>query len=142
MNLPPLTRVTRVEWAALARTLVSRRWPAIVLALLLLAVARPAAAQLGVGTLTGQVRDVSTKKPMSDVVVTATSPALQGDQVVVTDKSGTFRIPNLPLGEYTLRYEADTFRPLARSGIALRATITLRVDAELLPETLKAEEVT
>jgi len=113
-----------------------------VLALLLLAVARPAAAQLGVGTLTGQVRDVSTKKPMSDVVVTATSPALQGDQVVVTDKSGTFRIPNLPLGEYTLRYEADTFRPLARSGIALRATITLRVDAELLPETLKAEEVT
>jgi len=104
--------------------------------------ASPAVAQLGTGTLIGKVVDASTKKPMVDVVVTATSPALQGEQTVVTDKSGSFRIPVLPPGDYTLRYEADTFRPYARSGIQLRATVTLRVDAELLPETLRAEEVT
>jgi outer membrane receptor protein involved in Fe transport len=74
-------------------------------------------------------------------VVTATSPALQGEQIVVTDKTGTFRIPTLPPGEYGLRYEADTFRPYARTGIELRASVTLRVDAELLPETLSAQEV-
>ena len=103
---------------------------------------RTANAQLGVGTLTGKVSDASSKKALADVVVTASSTALQGEQIAVTDKSGAFRIPNLPPGDYTLRYEADTFRPYARTGIALRATITLQVDAELLPETLKAEEVT
>src|SRR6266700_591023 len=104
--------------------------------------ASPAVAQLGTGTLTGKVVDASTKNPMADVVVTATSPALQGEQIVVTDKSGSFRIPTLPPGDYTLRYEAETFRPYSRGAIQLRATVTLRVDAELLPETLRAEEVT
>ncbi|HEY2735610.1 MAG TPA: hypothetical protein VGI70_16550, partial [Polyangiales bacterium] len=48
----------------------------------------PAAAQIGAGTLTGKVVDSSTRKPLVDVVVTATSPALQGEQTVVTDASG------------------------------------------------------
>jgi outer membrane receptor protein involved in Fe transport len=61
---------------------------------------------------------------------------------VVTDGSGTFRIPNLPPGEYALNYEADTYRPVQRTGIVLNATTTIRVDAELLPEVLKADEVT
>jgi Carboxypeptidase regulatory-like domain len=138
MNQATLRRVRRV----MTRNFPSSRWLAVITTLVLFALARSAAAQLGVGTLIGQVRDVSTKKPLVDVVVTASSPALQGEQTVVTDKSGAFRIPNLPLGEYVLRYEAETFRPYSRPGIALRATITLRVDAELLPETLKAEEVT
>lgn len=111
-------------------------------AIALFGLARSAHAQLGVGTLTGKVTDVSSKGALADVVVTATSKALQGEQTVLTDKSGTFRIPDLPPGDYVLRYEADTFHPLSRGGIALRAGITLRVDAELLPETLKAEEVT
>ncbi len=104
--------------------------------------ARAASAQLGVGTLTGKVSDVSSNGSLADVVVTATSPSLQGEQTVLTDKSGAFRIPNLPAGEYALRYEAETFRPYSRGAIQLRAGSTLRVDAELLPETLKAEEVT
>lgn len=107
----------------------------------LLAFHLPAHAQIGNGTLTGKVVDSSTHQPLADVVVTATSPALQGEQIVVTDKTGTFRIPTLPPGEYGLRYEADTFRPYARTGIDLRASVTLRVDAELLPETLAAQEV-
>jgi hypothetical protein len=43
------------------------------------------------------------------VVVTVTSPALQGEQTVVTDKSGAYRIPNLPPGDLEdrrLRHEA------------------------------------
>ena len=107
----------------------------------LLAFHPPAHAQIGTGTLTGKVVDSSTHQPLSDVVVTATSPALQGEQIVVTDKTGAFRIPTLPPGAYGLRYEADSFRPYTRTGIELRASITLRVDAELLPETLSAQEV-
>jgi hypothetical protein len=74
--------------------------------------------------------------------VTATSPAAQGEQIVVTDDTGAFRIPNLPPGEYALRYEVEGFHPYARTGIQLQSTVTLRVDAELLPETLAAQEVT
>jgi outer membrane receptor protein involved in Fe transport len=129
--------------ATLARSGLYGLWRVATLAALaVLLLVRPAVAQLGTGVLIGQVVDTSTKQPLVDVVVTATSPALQGEQTVVTDSSGSFRIPNLPPGDYALRYESDKFRPYSRGGIQLRASVTLRVDAELLPETLKAEEVT
>ena len=92
--------------------------------------------------LAGRVVDVATQQPLTDVVVTATSAALQGEQIVVTDATGSFRIPNLPPGQYTLRYEVDGYHPYARSDIDLGSTVTLRVDAQLLPLTLAAEEVT
>lgn len=97
----------------------------------------------GTGVLTGTIVDAATKKPLADVVVTATSPALQGEQTVVTDGSGSYRIPNLPPGNYSLRVDRDAYRPYSRGGISMRGNSTLRVNAELLPEnvTLKAEEV-
>ena len=61
--------------------------------------------------ITGTVIDAATKKPVADVVVTATSPSLQGEQMVVTDASGHYRIPQLPPGIYTLRFEARASSP-------------------------------
>ena len=55
--------------------------------------------------LTGTIVDTATNKPLADAVVTVTSPALQGEQIVVTDASGAYRIPNLPPGDYTLRVD-------------------------------------
>ncbi|WP_437898327.1 TonB-dependent receptor [Sorangium sp. So ce124] len=95
----------------------------------------------GSGVLTGTVLDSSTRQPAADVVVTVTSPALQGEQLVVTDPSGQFRIPNLPPGTYTLRLDKDAYRPYSRGGIELRVDSTIRVNSELLPEALKAEEI-
>ena len=103
--------------------------------------ARSASAQQGQGTLTGTVVDAATKAQVADVVVTATSPNLQGEQIVVTDSSGFYRIPSLPPGAYTLRFEKETYKPYSREGIELRADTTLRLNAELLPEALQAEEV-
>ncbi len=114
--------------------------PAAVAAASLLASAS-AFAQVGAGTMTGTIVDTSTKRPLADVVVTVTSPALQGEQTVVTDKSGSYRIPNLPPGAYTLRLEGDGYKPYSRGGITMRVDSTIRVNAELLPEGLKAEEV-
>jgi outer membrane receptor protein involved in Fe transport len=105
-----------------------------------LLVASPAHAQ-GSAVLTGTILDTATKRPIPDVVVTATSPALQGEQTVVTDKSGSYRIPNLPPGDYSLRLEGDSYKPYSRGGINLRVDSTIRVNAELLPEGIKAEEV-
>lgn len=128
-------------WAALMlRTRAAHLLPAAsVLAVGILAAA-PAYAQ-GSAVMTGTVIDTATKRPLGDVVVTVTSPALQGEQTVVTDKSGHYRIPNLPPGVYTLRLEGDAYKPYTRGNIALRVDSTIRVNAELLPEGIKAEEV-
>jgi outer membrane receptor protein involved in Fe transport len=107
-----------------------------------LSTAERAQAQLGTGTLSGRVVDVATQRPLTDVFVSATSPAAQGEQAVVTDDAGAFRIPNLPPGAYALRFEIAGYRPYALSDVKLQSGMTLRTDVELLPETLSAEEVT
>lgn len=77
-------------------------------------------AQIGASVLTGNVVDAATKAPVADVVVTATSPNLQGEQVVVTDSTGLCRIPQLPPGTYTLRFEKESYRPsVARVSTSL-----------------------
>ena len=98
-------------------------------------------AQQGAGVLIGRVIDGATRRPVPDVVVTVTSPALQGDQLVVTDSSGSFRIPNLPPGEYMMRLEKEEYKPFARGGINLRSDSTIRADSVLLPEALKEDVV-
>ncbi|WP_426749467.1 TonB-dependent receptor [Myxococcus sp. Y35] len=87
-------------------------------------------------TIIGTVIDAQSRQPAADVVVTATSPNLQGEQVVVTDAQGNYRIPQLPPGDYTLRFEKEQFKPYARSAIQLRLNRTIRVNVELLPEAL------
>lgn len=116
-------------------------WAALLLLAVIVTIAVPALAQTGSSVLLGQVTDASTRAPIADVVVTATSPALQGEQLVVTDGSGQYRIPNLPPGEYTLRVERESYKSYARGGITVRLATTIRVNVELLPEALTAREV-
>jgi hypothetical protein len=93
------------------------------------------------GVLTGAVLDASTRQPVADVAVTATSAALQGEQTVVTDGAGSYRIPQLPPGNYTVRLEKEAYKPYASGGITLRVNSTIRVNVELLPSALKEEIV-
>ena len=111
-------------------------------ALLLALVPAVALAQASTSVLTGNVVDASTKAPVGDVVVTATSPSLQGEQVVVTDSTGLYRVPQLPPGTYTLRFEKETYQPYSRAGIDVTSDRTLRLNVELLPETAGSETVT
>jgi outer membrane receptor protein involved in Fe transport len=94
----------------------------------------PAQAQQNTSVLTGTVVDANDKQPVPDVVVTATSPSLQGEQLSVTDATGLYRLPQLPPGVYTLRFEKEGFQPLARDAITLRLNSTVRYNTELLPE--------
>ena len=69
------------------------------------------------------------------MVVTATSPSLQGEQVVVTDAQASTASRSCRPGTYTLRFEKETYRPYSRTGIEVAADRTLRLNVELLPET-------
>ncbi len=103
----------------------------------------PAPTARGGSTIVGTVVSADNKRPVADVVVTATSPNLQGEEVVVTDAQGQYRIPQLPPGVYTLRFDKESFRPFSRSQIQLRLDRTIRVNVELLPEALsEAIEIT
>jgi outer membrane receptor protein involved in Fe transport len=93
------------------------------------------------GVITGQVRNAATKAPVADVVITVTSTSLQGEQIVVTDAGGNFRIPQLPAGEgYSVRADKEQYKPFSRGGIKLTSGSTVRVNLELLPENIQAGE--
>ncbi len=115
-------------------------WSGAAAAVVLLAT-NDARAQAGASSLTGRVTDASTNAPVADVVVTVTSPNLQGEETAVTDANGLYRIGNLPPGDYTIRLDKETYKPFTRGGIGLRSDVTLRVDSQLLPEALKEEIV-
>jgi outer membrane receptor protein involved in Fe transport len=93
-----------------------------------------AQAQQNSSVITGTVQDASNQQPVADVVITATSAALQGEEVAVTDSTGTYRLPQLPPGVYTLRFEKEGFQPYSRAEIALRLNRTIRLNAQLLPD--------
>jgi hypothetical protein len=121
-----------LEGSGMRVTRVLRETGVVLLAGLLIGSA--ALAQSSSSVIIGTVVSADTKQPVADVVVTATSPNLQGEQTVVTDAQGSYRIPQLPPGEYTLRYEKEAFKPFSRSDIQLRLNRTIRVNVELLPE--------
>ncbi|MBN1209465.1 MAG: TonB-dependent receptor [Myxococcaceae bacterium] len=99
------------------------------------AVWAPAAlAQQNSSVITGTVQDASNQQPIADVLVTATSAALQGEAIAVTDATGTYRLPQLPPGVYTLRFEKESFQPYSRAEITLRLNRTIRLNAQLLPD--------
>jgi hypothetical protein len=64
-----------------------------------------------VGSVRGVIRDKSTGESALGATVVATSPALVGEQVVLTEADGTYFITALPPGLYTLTiyYENKTF---------------------------------
>ncbi|HEX5751648.1 MAG TPA: TonB-dependent receptor [Archangium sp.] len=117
------------------RTVASRS-----LALLTCLVGGMALAQ-GTSVLFGTILDASTRQPVPDVVVTARSPSLQGEQVAVTDASGQYRLPQLPSGRYTLSFDKDTYRPFSRGDVTLRLGYSVRVNVELLPDSALSEEI-
>ncbi|NOK15537.1 DUF3520 domain-containing protein [Corallococcus carmarthensis] len=115
------------------------------LPLLLMMSSEPVLAQLDAGTIgkgviIGTVIDASTNKPVQDVVVTATSPSLQGEQTVVTDAQGNYRIPQLPPGTYTLRFEMESFKPFTRPEVQLLLNRTIRVNVAMLPENFSSTD--
>jgi hypothetical protein len=96
----------------------------------------------GTAVITGKIINSADKKPLQDAVVTVTSPSLQGEQTVVSDASGQYRIPQLPSGNYTIRVDIEGFRPFSRGDIQLRIDRTIRFNVEMLPEGGLSEEIT
>lgn len=84
----------------------------------------------------GRVVDAATRNKLIDIIITVTSPSLQGERNGITDSSGVYKIEGLPSGEYTLRAEAFDYKPYSRDKIKLEPGQTTVINFELLPESI------
>jgi hypothetical protein len=100
------------------------------LAAVLLGLAAPALAQNTTTRLLGTVAD-DQGGVLPGVTVTASSPALIGEQTAVSEANGTYQFPTLPSGTYRLTFELAGFRTVVREGIALALGQALTIDARL-----------
>jgi TonB family protein len=80
------------------------------------------------------VVDTVTQKPIAEAVVTAHSPSLQGEQVVVTDDAGAFEITLLPAGTYGMSIKRDGFQLFAPEGLVVKGRRLVKLRLQLMPE--------
>src|SRR5512140_3534075 len=93
-----------------------------------------AQASTTVGSVRGQLKDKGANNDAAvGATVVATSPALQGEQVVITDETGQYFITALPPGVYTLTvyYNDATFsRGNVLIQIGKEAVVNIIVDSK------------
>jgi hypothetical protein len=102
-------------------------------------VALPAFGQLPTATLRGQVTTAE-DAALPGVVVTVTSPALQGSRSATSESNGAYLIPLLPPGDYRVTFEIEGFATAERT-IKLSATQTSTLDIEMVLEGVTEEIV-
>ena len=108
----------------------SRRVSLWVLAVLCALMATPGRAQIGGAALAGDVVDqAGAGVPGATVTVVATAANLS--RTGVTDRTGSYVIPGLAPGEYSVRVELSGFKPLRREGVRLPTGETVRLDVQL-----------
>ncbi len=87
-------------------------------------------AQSDRGTLTGTVTD-STGRVVPAVALTVTNEGTGISTTTSTSESGTYAIPLLTIGSYTLTARAAGFKSYVRRGIAVQVGQTTRIDVQL-----------
>jgi len=100
----------------------------VLLALAVSAMQLPA--QTSLGTILGNVTDES-GAAVPQVVVTIKNEGTSAARVVKTDENGTYTVPALPSGSYTIQAELTGFRTEIQTGVKLDVNQTLRLDLGL-----------
>jgi len=95
----------------------------LILAAALLLTVGPAWAQDLTSEVTGRVTDPD-GAGLPGVTVTATSEALQGNRVAVTQITGSYKLPFLAPGTYRVTYELDGFSTVVREVKVSAAQVT------------------
>jgi hypothetical protein len=99
-------------------------------AILFIASAGQAWAQTGTGTLTGAVRD-SQGGVLPGSTVTATNNATGAARTTVANETGSFNMPGLTPGTYTLRVELAGFRTSVHPDVIISVDTTTRIESVL-----------
>src|SRR6478672_6904772 len=96
-------------------------------------------AQQQTGEIFGKAADTS-GAVLPGATVTVSGPALIQPRVAVTSETGTYRIPELPIGAYTVTFELAGFRTMAlqdiRVTIGFRAQVNAAMQLSTVQETV------
>ena len=104
---------------------------AVLGALLALAVASAAAAQISTGSVRGFVRDGS-RAVLPGVTVEVSGPTLiNGTTSAISDTQGLYRVDNLPVGIYTVTFTMTGFKTVRHEGIRVEAGRTIEMEQQL-----------
>ncbi len=96
----------------------------------LLACASFVGAQVQTGRIFGQVTDRS-GAVMPGVKVTLTGPAILQPVVVTASDAGTYQFPGIPTGTYSVRFEANGFRPILHEGVRIDIGFNAEINGTL-----------
>ncbi|MDD8031017.1 MAG: TonB-dependent receptor [Acidobacteriota bacterium] len=92
------------------------------------------------GMVRGVVRDAE-GIPLPGVTITLAGPSMMGKATDVTREDGSFRLPAVPPGTYTLTAELQGFKTLTMTEVIVRVGLTVTLDLKMEPATLE-EQVT
>jgi hypothetical protein len=91
------------------------------------------------GEIFGRAADTS-GAVLPGATVTVAGPALIQSRVVVTSEAGTYSVPELPIGSYTVTFELAGFRTMAmqdiRVTIGFRAQVNAAMELSTVQETV------
>ena len=110
--------------------MATKRWAYAVAFLIISVSPRPAIAQTTTATLLGVVRD-ATGAVVPQTQVTARNVFTSFTRSAMADETGSYLIPNLPVGQYSILAEKEGFRRFIQDGITLAVSQNARVDIVL-----------
>jgi outer membrane receptor protein involved in Fe transport len=110
---------------------------AIVLALVAaLAMAPAVQAQATGATLIGKVQDKS-GKALPGATITVTQPETGFTRSVVSESDGTFRLPSVPVGSYTVVVELNGFATVTVQDVRLNVATQRELTVDMSPSTVE-----
>ncbi|MDW8241283.1 MAG: TonB-dependent receptor [Acidobacteriota bacterium] len=113
----------------------------LIATLALLSSGRTLAQTASTGQIAGTVRDqAGAVIPDVNIMVTESLTGIRRE--TKTDSAGSYTVPLLPPGAYTVEFSREGFRRVVRENVAVRITLTTTVDVTLEVAPLGAETVT
>src|SRR5512139_2565632 len=106
------------------------RKAAFVVAMLALLAGAPAFAQQQTGEIFGRATDGS-GAVLPGATVTVSGPTLLQPRVATTSETGSYRVPELPIGTYTVMFELPGFRSIQRTDVRITIGFSAQINAEM-----------
>jgi hypothetical protein len=79
----------------------------------------------------GTIVESGTKKPISDVTITAIHATTKAEHTIFTDINGNFKIAQLPSGSYKFKFEKENYKSTEKANIVIKQELTTKLNVEL-----------
>lgn len=82
--------------------------------------------------ISGIVSESRTKKPLQGVTVSISGKGQQEKKEVVTDATGSFKVPQMPAGELIIILEKKGYKTFRKEGVTLKEGVPLKLNFDII----------